>query len=183
METRKISGLFSIFGVILIASTTEALTPQSASAQFENCLNSGSVGDNSFGNSNRWRDQNIDVVIGREIYNAVAFMSPSRSGEVVSTCRLDPTPGSTYRYAVGFDDQDSNTYPAQIVVYLNGNEISRQTIRHGQLYSRFIDTAGARSISIEAVCTRTSGCNRLWFVQLGAENTRSSGSSGLAMLF
>jgi hypothetical protein len=168
MNFRKALRRFSTTGFMAIAVAFGTLGNQPLNAQFSDCVNAGS-------NSLSWANEARDISIGREIYRSVARISPrSRSGEAVVTCRIDPTSGTTYKYAVGFEDKDSNTYPAELSIYLNGNPVSRQTIRHGQLYSKLIDTAGARSVSIEAVCTRTSGCRGLMFVQLGAESPRSS---------
>ncbi|MBE9112304.1 hypothetical protein IQ273_23170 [Nodosilinea sp. LEGE 07298] len=167
MKIKKLWGNFSIVSVLSGTILLGAFGSQSANAQFVDCVDAG--------NGSAWHNRNRDVSIGRELYRAVSYMYAYSEGDSVATCRVNPTPGSTYSYAVGYSDSDRNASPAELIIYRDGTEVSRQTIRSGQLYSRMIDTSNARSISIEAVCTRSSGCGTLWFTQLGTDSPRNPG--------
>jgi hypothetical protein len=170
MKIKKLWGHLSIVSVLSGTILLGTFGSQSANAQFVDCVSAGSS-DWNIG----WYNENRDVSIGRELYRAVSYMHAHSEGDSVATCRVNPTPGSTYSYSVGYSDRDRNVPPADLIIYRDGTEVSRQTIRPGQLYTRMIDTSSARSISVEAVCTRSSGCGTLWFTQLGADSPRNPG--------
>jgi hypothetical protein len=173
MTVKGFLGKVSMFGMVSTLMTLNSAIQLPVQAQFSGCVNAGSYGSWGSG-SPQLSDR--DISIGREIYKTVAWMGPRDEGETVVTCRLTPTSGSTFSYAAGYSDMSRNSPPAVLIVYINGNEVSRQTIQPGQLYTKMFDTTGATSISIEAVCTRSSGCNTLYFTTLGSRGRRLPGA-------
>jgi hypothetical protein len=171
MTVKGFLGKVSVLGMVSTLMTLGSAIHLPVHAQFTGCVNAGRYQD--------WGNFTRDVSIGREIHKAIASINPrSNDGDSVVTCRVSPTQGGSFSYAVGFDDVNRNTPPALLIIYLNGNEHSRQTIHPGQLYTNFINTQGVvTSISIEAVCTRVStGCAYLQFTKLEFGRRRLPGA-------
>jgi len=117
-----------------------------------------------------WGASDDDISVGRELYTSRLYMWPDSS----FTCRLPSFSSMFLRLEFGIAD-DFNDGPAtSLSIYLDGNEIERQTVTRGQTRTVLLDVTGGRSIALEASCTRAQGCRRMNFwvaqIELGARS-------------
>jgi len=152
---RWLSGLLSA-GVL--SFTLATVGAQVAQAQREihildlNCVRRG----NSYSGTT-----SKDVSIAREIHTSILEAQPFGL-----TCRLPGGPASL-RIEYGVRDQDSKP-PAQIDVYVDGNQVASQVGKAGQVNSVLVDVSNGKSLAIDVSCSRATNCDNglyyfFWF--------------------
>jgi len=102
---------------------------------------------------NGYSNQSIDVSIGREIYTSGMQIYHNGGGW---TCRL-PGGRASLRIEYGVSDNE-NKPPAQIDVYVDGNQVASQTGKEGRVNSMLVDISNGKSLAIDVSCSRATNC-------------------------
>ena len=146
-RVRWLSGLFSAGVLSFTLATVGAQVAQAQRPIFLlelNCVK-------RWGES--YQEQSRDVSIGREIYTSRLLIWLSGAGW---TCRL-PGGRASLRIEYGVSDQDSKP-PAQIDVYVDGNQVASQVGKAGQVNTMLVDVSNGKSLAIDISCSRATNC-------------------------
>jgi hypothetical protein len=147
-RVRWLSGLFSAGVLSFTLATVGAQVAQAQRPIFLlelNCVNRWG--------QNYYQEQSRDVSIGREIYTSRLLIWERGVGW---TCRL-PGGRASLRIEYGVSDQDSKP-PAQIDVYVDGNQVASQVGKEGRVNTMLVDVSNGKSLAIDISCSRATNC-------------------------
>jgi len=110
----------------------------------------------------QYNNRSQDVSIGRQIYTSGMQMYKGGGW----TCRL-PGGRASLRIEYGVSDQD-NDPPAQIDVYVDGNQVASHTGKEGIVNTMLVDISNGKSLAIDVSCSRATNCGNgsyyfFWF--------------------
>jgi hypothetical protein len=119
------------------------------------------------------REQQQNVSIGRAVYTSKFYIG-SGSSSAAMTCNIKPdkSPEPVFQtFNLGFGMRDNNTTspPVQVRVFLDGQLAETTTISPMQQKTSTYDVSNVSNISIEAICSTRSYCDRVYFFTANLE--------------
>ncbi len=123
----------------------------------------------------RWRREVEDVSVGREVYRSVMFLGPGSQFASLA-CRIrqrEDTNRSnrsnrrnfqSLRLEFGMRDRHSASPANQVIVYLDGEQTSVNTVSSGERVVLALDVSNVSNIAIETICSsKIQYCDRVYF--------------------
>jgi hypothetical protein len=77
------------------------------------------------------------------------------------TCKL-PGGRASLRIEYGVADGE-NKPPAQIEVYVDGNQVASHVGKEGKVNTMLVDVSNGKSLGIDISCSRATNCNSGWY--------------------
>lgn len=114
----------------------------------------------------RWRNDRINVAIGRGVYTSLMNLNPS-NGVASVTCRIrdedDKPKFKTLDLGLGMLDSDGGSPDNIVNIYLDGRQAATQRVTAGQTASLSLDVSNVSNVAIEATCsTQALYCGRVY---------------------
>jgi hypothetical protein len=120
----------------------------------------------------RWRREVEDVSVGREVYRSLMFMGPGsqfaslacriRQGEDTETSKKKNF--QSLKLEFGMRDRHSASPANQVIVYLDGEQTSVNTVSSGERVVLALDVSNVSNIAIETICSsKIQYCDRVYF--------------------
>ncbi len=120
--------------------------------------------DTGIGN---WSRRTEDVAVGKAVYTSKMFVGPGDTNASL-TCRIQPNTAGinfqTLQLGFGMRDNDVNSPPVTVKVYLDEVEAVSRNLIPGQPAEVELNIANIGNISLEATCSNSRRyCDRVYF--------------------
>jgi hypothetical protein len=120
----------------------------------------------------RWRREVEDVSVGREVYRSLMFMGPGSQFASLA-CRIRQSEDTetsnkknfqSLKLEFGMRDRHSASPANQVIVYLDGEQTSVNTVSSGERVVLALDVSNISNIAIETICSsKIQYCDRVYF--------------------
>ncbi|MBD2542738.1 MULTISPECIES: hypothetical protein [Planktothricoides] len=120
----------------------------------------------------RWRREVEDVSVGREVYRSVMFLGPGSQFASLA-CRIRQSEDTetskkknfqSLKLEFGMRDRHSASPANQVIVYLDGEQASVNTVSSGERVVLALDVSNISNIAIETICSsKIQYCDRVYF--------------------
>ncbi len=120
----------------------------------------------------RWRREVEDVSVGRKVYRSLMFMGPGsqfaslacRIRQPEDTNRSNRRNFQSLKLEFGMRDRHSASPANQVIVYLDGEQASVNTVSSGERVVLALDVSNISNIAIETICSsKIQYCDRVYF--------------------
>lgn len=123
----------------------------------------------------RWRREVENVSVGREVYRSIMFLGPgSQFASLACRIRQNQDTNSSNRsnrknfqslkLEFGMRDRHSASPANQVIVYLDGEQASVNTVSSGERVVLALDISNTSNIAIEIICSsKIQYCDRVYF--------------------
>lgn len=120
----------------------------------------------------RWRREVENVSVGREVYRSVMFLGPGSQFASLA-CRIRQSEDTetskkknfqSLKLEFGMRDRHSASPANQVIVYLDGEQASVNTVSSGERVVLALDISNVSNIAIETICSsKIQYCDRVYF--------------------